>query len=351
MSHGTATFPLTALQARLEGVYARVRGRGIEAAGGLNLRANRAEIYVLAPAAAAARAAVPVETGVAVVVVDELPREEVVLYGGLPLSSCTSGFTVQNSSGTKGVSTAAHCGNSQAYAGNWLTFQSEYYTGSYDIQWHTLSGATLQPIIKVGSGTRDIYGTVPRASQVTGAWVCKQGKTTGYTCGTTSSTSYCYNGACTWIYVSGGSVNLSEPGDSGGPWFSGTSAYGSHTAGSGNNSVYMPVDYLSGVGVSVVLGTPPPPPPPLSAGIYGADEVPFSTWCYYSGWASGGVPPYTFGWISVGGLDDEWWSGNQYGVLTSWSGMGIEMWMTVRDAAGQYVEVVKYIGKSSYASC
>jgi serine protease len=94
-----------------------------------------------------------------------------------------------------------------------------------------------------------------------------------------------------------------------------------------------------------------PPPPALTAGIYGADEVPFSTWCYYSGWANGGVPPYSFGWISVGGLDDEWWSGNQYGILTSSGGMSIEMWMTVRDAAGQYVEVVKYIGKSSYASC
>lgn len=89
----------------------------------------------------------------------------------------------------------------------------------------------------------------------------------------------------------------------------------------------------------------------LTAGIYGADVVPYGTWCYYSGWASGGTPPYTFAWISVGGLDDEWQSGNQYGVLTSSGGRSIEMWMTVRDAAGGYVEVLKMVDKNPYASC
>lgn len=34
--------------------------------------------------------------------------------GGLPLSTCTSGFAVRNSAGTRGILTAGHCGNSQS---------------------------------------------------------------------------------------------------------------------------------------------------------------------------------------------------------------------------------------------
>jgi hypothetical protein len=113
----------------------------------------------------------------------------------------------------------------------------------------------------------------------------------------------------------------------------------------------MPIDYFAGIGVTVRTGTIPPPPPPLYAGIYGADQVPYGTWCYYSGWASGGVPPYTFSWASVGGLNDEWLSGDQYGVLTGSSGMSIEMYMTVNDAAGQHVEIRKILDKNPYASC
>ena len=43
----------------------------------------------------------------------------------------------------------------------------------------------------------------------------------------------------------------SEGGDSGGPWFSGNTAYGSHTYGIGNDSAYMPIDYFSGISVTI----------------------------------------------------------------------------------------------------
>ncbi len=84
-----------------------------------------------------------------------------------------------------------------------------------------------------------------------GSQVCKQGKTTGYTCGTISTISYCASGACTWVRVAGNGTNLSEGGDSGGPWFSGNTAYGSHTYGIGNDSAYMPVNYFSGISVTI----------------------------------------------------------------------------------------------------
>lgn len=245
-----ARFTLYQLERRLEASYHRVRGAGIPAAGAVDVRANRAEVHVLPGRAAAARAVLGAG-GTVVVEVDHLPREEINMYGGLAISTCTTGFTVRNSAGTRGVSTAGHCGNSQSLSGYSLTFRTEAYSGSYDIQWHTASGHTFPNTIKVGSSTRSITGTRSRAYQTVGSQVCKQGKTTGYTCGTISTTSYCASGACTWVRVAGNGVNLSEGGDSGGPWFSGNTAYGSHTYGIGDDSAYMAVNYFSGISVTI----------------------------------------------------------------------------------------------------
>lgn len=245
-----ARFTLQQLERRLEASYNRVRGAGIPSAGGVDLRANRAEVHVLRGRAAAARAVLAAGEA-AVVEVDHLPQEEINMYGGLSITGCTSGFTVRNSAGTRGISTAGHCGNSQTLSGIALTFRGEAYSGSYDIQWHNASGHTYTNTIKVSTSTRSITGTRSRGSQTVGSQVCKQGRTTGYTCGTISTTSYCASGACTWVRVAGNGVNLSEGGDSGGPWFSGNTAYGSHTYGIGNDSAYQPVDYFSGISVSI----------------------------------------------------------------------------------------------------
>jgi hypothetical protein len=245
-----ARFTLRQLERRLEASYHRVLAAGIPAAGGVDVRANRAEVHVLRGRSAAARAVLG-EGDAAVIEVDHLPQEEISMYGGLGISTCTTGFTVRNSAGTRGVSTAGHCGNSQSLSGYSLTFRSEAYSGSYDIQWHNASGHTFPNTIKVGSSTRSITGTRSRANQTVGSQVCKQGKTTGYTCGTISTTSYCASGACTWVRVAGNGTNLSEGGDSGGPWFSGNTAYGSHTYGIGDDSAYMAVNYFSGISVTI----------------------------------------------------------------------------------------------------
>ena len=342
-----AAVPLRVLQRRLDAAYGQVRGRGVEATGGLNLRANRPEIYVPAPAAAAARAAIPVETGAAVVVVDRLPAPEL-LYGGLALSTCTSGFYVVNGSGTRGISTAGHCGSSQSYGGSALTFLGESYSGSYDIQWHNRSGETYSNIIKVGTGTRAITSTRARASQVSGEWVCKQGKTTGNTCGTLSTTSYCFAGACTFVYVSGGSVNLSEGGDSGGPWFSGNTAYGSHVFGGGNDSGYMAVDYFSGIGVTIVTTSP------LSVSISGKQTIAKHESAQYTATASGGTSPYTTyewrqrdGWNGGFGAWSGWWNtGSSNYTYTSVNSCGInqkQLEVRVTDSAGAQASYIYLI--------
>lgn len=250
-----ARVPLSQLQNRLEAAHHAMRRAGIGADGGLDLRANRAEVYVRPASAAAARAALASAPGQAEVVpVEHLAEPEHTddLHGGLHLSTCTSGFTVKNSSGSRGITTSAHCGNTQSHGGKALNFRSERLGGSYDIQWHNRSGATFSATFWSGSAHRTVTGTRSRSNQSVGDYVCKYGKTTGYTCGYIETTSYCYDGACTWIRVGRDGYNLSEGGDSGGPWFNSYTAYGSHTLGIGDDSAYMAVNYFGGLGVSVV---------------------------------------------------------------------------------------------------
>lgn len=251
-----ASVPLAQLQARLEASHLAMQRAGIASDGGLDLRANRAEVYVRPADVGAARAVLASAPGqAAVVAADHLaePEHGDYLHGGLHLSTCTSGFTVQNSSGKKGITTSAHCGNSQSHDGKSLNFLSERQGGSYDIQWHNRSGATFNATFWDGGAHRNVTGTRSRSNQSVGDYVCKYGKTTGYTCGYIETKSYCYDGACTWIRVGRNGYNLSEGGDSGGPWFNGGVAHGSHTLGIGDDSAYMAINYVGGISVSVVI--------------------------------------------------------------------------------------------------
>ncbi|MEW2265150.1 S1 family peptidase [Streptomyces sp. NPDC047853] len=105
-----------------------------------------------------------------------------------------------------------------------------------------------------GAGTRDITAA---AHPVVGQSVCHVGRTTGLRCGTVQAVNLTVN-------YGGGSVSglfrssaCSEPGDVGGPAFSGTTALGVIVAGSGNCSsggftYYQPVvEWLSVYGLSI----------------------------------------------------------------------------------------------------
>ncbi|MEM9595222.1 MAG: S1 family peptidase, partial [Acidobacteriota bacterium] len=235
---------------------------GVRADAGIDIPGNRAELYVLDRAelddGLAARS-MDLPASVNVVQVDELSTVEADIYGGLPLRTCTSGFSVKKTSnGTKGISTAAHCSNSQTYSGTNLPYQSGAYYSQYDVQWHTAPGFTVVNRIRSSCSTctRSITGTVGRSSQSVGNYVCKQGKTTGYTCGYITDKSYQSSSpstaTATYIRVSRSGVDLSSGGDSGGPWFNGNNAYGIHHSGIGNDATYMAINYISVLGVSVL---------------------------------------------------------------------------------------------------
>jgi hypothetical protein len=93
-----------------------------------------------------------------------------------------------------------------------------------------------------------------------------------------------------------------------------------------------------------------PPAAPLTASISGAQEAPSYTWCTWTAAVSGGTAPYTYSWIAVGtGLMDERISGATYSAIASHG--AIELWLTVRDVMGQYVEVSRRLDVVSSGSC
>lgn len=234
---------------------------------GINVFENRVEIYAtdtdaLESGLRARRLALP--ENVVLVAVDGLVEPvQQTIRGGQPLSSCTAGFAVRrNTSGEVGLSTAAHCGNSQSALGVSLPFRSEDQNGNQDVQWHSTCGLfDVDNTFNSGIGNRACIGTRHRNNQAIGSYVCKWGMTTGRTCGFIQSKSiapgYVQNAAATFVRIDG-AVTL--PGDSGGPVFVEDIAYGI-TSGrftSDDDNVYMPINYISSLGVSVLTFDPGP---------------------------------------------------------------------------------------------
>ncbi len=262
-----AAATLSALrQAQTEAMTA-VRGLDLAVESEINVFENRVQLYVADRAgldAALQRGAISLSPLVAVITVERMSSPAANIYGGLSLSTCTSGFGVKRTSdGVKGISTAAHCGNSQSYSGTALTFKAEKFQDTFDVQWHTAPGYTVKNWIKWWNdgSTREITSTKSRDNQAIGNYVCKYGMTTFYTCGYISSKtyapSYVPSADATFIRVdnTGGYSPLAGPGDSGGPWFLNNGAWGvmSGIPGSdANDAIYMAVNYHSGISVSVM---------------------------------------------------------------------------------------------------
>ncbi|HJH27157.1 MAG TPA: hypothetical protein C5S37_10425 [Methanophagales archaeon] len=198
----TAKVPLVDLQKAQANASYSARALDIPVESDINVFNNSVELYVAKAnksqfdnALQKGNIRLPDKVKVRVITVDTLMNHEADIYGGLPLRTCTSGFSVKEGI-TKGITTAGHCSNTQSYNGNSLTFESEKETGSYDIQWHTAPGYTVTNKIRTSSGgsTRDITATKSRSSQAIGNYVCKYGKTSHYTCGYISSKNFMYQG-------------------------------------------------------------------------------------------------------------------------------------------------------------
>ncbi len=198
--------------------------------------------------------------------VDELSKPNTTIYGGLHLEGIileesTCGFAVEDASGNKGVTAAGHCSNSQWWGINWLVFEEEEWEGFGDIQWHS-TNMDVDNLIRDSSSytTREITSSKSRSQQAVGSFVGKYGRATGYTAGyiecKTAQPTYVPNCEPTFILVEHSFPNLwdklADQGDSGGPWFVGNTAWGTHSGTYGEYGVYMAINYLSEINVSLL---------------------------------------------------------------------------------------------------
>lgn len=191
----------------------------------------------------------------------------------------TLGFAVVKGT-TRGILTAAHVGECISAGSSCVknspftsqgvsfTWQGQMNSGSDDYEWRTVSsGNTITNAIKYSTSSLTVTGTADPTTFPVGTTVCKQGATTGYTCGTIEATnsSTTYNGATGyWVRVKRNTSGyMTDSGDSGGPVFGGGAAAGQATAyGIVHSKVtspadqvgqmmFMPIKRISGLGLSV----------------------------------------------------------------------------------------------------
>lgn len=107
-----------------------------------------------------------------------------------------------------------------------------------------------------GTQNRPIYSIKVRDDQALNEFVCKYGMTTGYGCGLIVSKSVrpASDHDNTFIQLhNSDNLDLAEPGDSGGPVFYGSIAYGTIAYEWDKDMLYMAVNYVEqGLGVTVL---------------------------------------------------------------------------------------------------
>lgn len=175
-------------------------------------------------------------------------------------SECTSGFmATKNTTGTKVLTTAAHCANNLAYK-SWSTgavtntdFGLQNYNAQNDSQYHYTDGKG-SALFWVNGGYRDVYGVTLRTHLARGDLICAEGRNSTYDCGTVASitstiggSDVLCNGPCDNVYIATTGLTL-NPGDSGGSVFVGNQALGltksKYSSGGVNYGVVNSISYV-----------------------------------------------------------------------------------------------------------
>ncbi len=236
----------------------------------ISVQENKVKLYVLDRQVllqTLAQQKTVLDTSIDIVVVPAMGKPDAAIYGGLTINGCTNAFTVKKADGSRGIVTAGHCPDQQTYMGKLLPFKEELFGRTYDLQWHT--APDFIPINRIqwwaNGETREITGMRWRIDQAVGNYVCKYGKTSKYTCGfilnKNYQVSYIPNTSNTFIRVdnTAGYRDLSQAGDSGGPWFIEHTAIGIHSGQPGedvNDAIYMAIDYINGLNLTLITSYP-----------------------------------------------------------------------------------------------
>ncbi len=185
---------------------------------------------------------------------------------------CTTGFTLTD--GTRhAISTAAHCLDDMTYYDPQrrptpLEFVGQWGWGYHDLQIH-IAPPTARPLIYSDTARtieRPVEAQRGKASTRAGDFLCHRGESSGYSCAEVELLDFApggdlCGGAClpTWVTVAGPDC---KGGDSGGPVFSGTTAFGIvkganyRRDGSCAFYFYMSLDYLPAPW-SLLIDAPP----------------------------------------------------------------------------------------------
>ncbi|MGW1952897.1 alpha-lytic protease prodomain-containing protein [Streptomyces sp. NPDC001920] len=250
--------PLTDLQAvkkKLDSAARRVKTRDTPV-WYVDVPTNRVVVQATRRPAATAfiKAAGVRGKGVSVRVSAQRPRLLADLVGGdayyiESTARCSIGFSVTKDQ-QQGFASAGHCGDrGDSTAGSNRasqgTFQASTFPGK-DMSWVAVnSDWTATPDVEGEDGQRtQVTGSV---QALVGASVCRSGSTTGWHCGTIQQHD-------TSVAYSEGTVDgvtqttvCAEPGDSGGPYVSGSQAQGVTSGGSGDcdeggTTFYQPIN-------------------------------------------------------------------------------------------------------------
>ncbi|WP_214466303.1 S1 family peptidase [Microbacterium flavescens] len=207
--------------------------------------------------AAEASALLDAEVGTVNVVVaaaDESQTPAPDARGGMGYAGCTGAFIVRQSTNYF-ISTARHCLTTPStYDGASVSTSMSAIASGHDLRRTRLSGSH-PATFRWSWGS---YRTVKSYGNPTiGILACKFGVTTGNGCATVVGVDWCavYENFPRFCGLAAMSGILTKPGDSGGPWFTGSKALGIHSGRSGASSVFTKIGLLPGLlGVTVVTG-------------------------------------------------------------------------------------------------
>ena len=165
--------------------------------------------------------------------------------GGQRVGRCTSGFTArQRGTGVYGIITAAHCEPPFTMHDMALTQVVRRHGPYVDAQFLSIpTGSSHRLFDELVCGRVlpcDVAGDVSRFNMM-GSYVCHYGRNSGNSCGTVNDINHrpthidSCAGECnsTFVGVTGPDLRACN-GDSGGPWYHGSAAYGIHGGGSGS---------------------------------------------------------------------------------------------------------------------
>ena len=152
-------------------------------------------------------------------------------YAGLAVTDCTSGFTVRDryNVSLRYTTTAGHCNNSNISPLPPAGVIHDYYEVDFSVH-NVPNGHVLRNWARdnTAGGTTPFYRVITSYTFYpnTNDFVCKYGKTTGYTCGNITSTSATSGGHTQLLRIQPTTYWGACPGDSGGPVYNGSTAIG-----------------------------------------------------------------------------------------------------------------------------